>query len=447
MRERDLRKQALESGKTVSRAARSKLNTPSSSRANSATPSRVGSRVPSRNVSDDEDGLSDTTQWSSASIDEMLSPTEEKEEAPEIWTGILDDRINEICDRKRSSMQGREEALQGFAVLLTRHYALEQLRGKTDELVTAMLKSVKAAQSEREVALALKALALLLVTDPSDAVYDALAGPVKTCISDSQHSAAKVAGIHCLGVATFYGGASLEETAETMEFFLDIVSSDGALVEETDNGEVVTAAIEEWGFLATQIEDMEDATEAAMDTFVDQLESANPEVQIAAGDAIALLYEKSYTDAESDDEPAEDSDDDSDDVNNHRDGPRMIKRYTVYRQQHLLLQTLTALSKASSKRLSKKDRKQLHMTFTDILHTVEKPTRGPRYSTALDEDGREMGSRMKVAVYGGGRMTIDRWWKLQRMNGLKRLLGEGFLVHFQGNPVVFEGLPVFVEEG
>lgn len=450
MRERDLLKQALESGKTVSRSARSKIGTPSSSRANSVggglTPSRNGSRVPSRNVSDDEDGLSDTTQWSTNSIDEMLSPGDAEEEPVEVWAGVLENRIEELCDRKRSSAQGREEALLAFGSLLTRHFCREQVRGRREELVVALLKSVKGGQTERETVLALKALALMLVTDPSDTVYDAIADPVKKVINDAPHPAAKIAGLHCLSVATFYGGASLEETEEVMEFFLDIISSDGAVVEETDNSDLVTAALEEWGFLATQLEDMEDATEPAMDAFVDQLESASVEVQVAAGDNIALLYEKSYTEAESDDEEPEE-DEDADDDAPKQDGPRMIKRYTVYRQQHLLTQTAESLSKASSKRLSKKDRKQLHQSFDDLLTTMEKPTRGPRYSTALDPDGREYGSRLKVAVHGGGIMSIDTWWKLHRLNGLKRLLREGFLVHYEANQVVFDSLPVIVEGG
>ncbi|KAK3071508.1 hypothetical protein LTR53_008481 [Teratosphaeriaceae sp. CCFEE 6253] len=447
MRERNLRKQALESGKTQSRKAREAVSTPSSSRANSAAPSpRGGSGVPSRNGSDDESEFSDATQWSTNSIDEMLSPAEiAEEETPEAWKAGLESRIEEICDRKRSSAEGREQALLVFNTVLVRHYAADEVRSKRGELVAALLKSVKGGQTERETVLALKALALVLVTEPSDTVYEALQGPMKACINDGQHTAEKIGAIHALGVVTFYGGASENETQEVMDFFLDIVSSDGATVDENDNAEVVTAALEEWGFLATQLDDMEEATEAAMDTFVDQLGSASVDVQVAAGDNIALLFEKSYTEAESDDEgPA--SDDELDEAVRNGTRARMIKRYTVYRQQHQLLATLSDLAKASSKRLSKRDRKQLHLSFADILRTVEKPTRGPRYSTALDEEGREMGSRLKVAVHGGGRMTIDRWWKLHRLNGLKRLLREGFLVHYEFNSVVFESLPVVVED-
>ena len=60
----DLRRRALESGKTMSGKAKSKQSSRASSRANSQQNSRPGSRVQSRDVSDDEEGggnLSDET--------------------------------------------------------------------------------------------------------------------------------------------------------------------------------------------------------------------------------------------------------------------------------------------------------------------------------------------------------------------------------------------------
>lgn len=104
----DLRKQALglESGKTMSRKARSKAGTPSpgsDSRPTSRANSRVASRSVSRNVSDDEGDFSDTTQWSTNSIDELIADAGDGELPQEGWAANLNDRINEILDRKRSS--------------------------------------------------------------------------------------------------------------------------------------------------------------------------------------------------------------------------------------------------------------------------------------------------------------------------------------------------------
>lgn len=440
---RDLRKKALlESGKTVSKKARTRESTPPISRGISPSASPRGSRVASRNVSDDESELSDGTQWGSDSIDALIAPSEvEAEDEEDAWIADLNERVEALCDRKRSATEGREDVMRGVCSIMTRHYARDEIQPRLGELLSNLLKSVRNGQSEREVVLALKLIALILVTDPSETIYDAVHGPFKGVINDSQYPEAKIAAIHALGVATFYGGASEGETEEVMEFLLDIASSDGAVIEEADNAQAVVAALEEWGFLATQLEDVEDLTEAAMDTFVDQLDSSDANVQIAAGDNIALLYEKSYTEAESDDEPEE-----ADDDEERNPGPRMVKRYTVYRQTHQLQQQLEALAKASSKRISKKDRKNLHLSFKDVITTVEKPARGPRYSTALNDEGREYGSRLKVSIGRNNKMTIDKWWKLHRLNGLKRLLQGGFLVHYEFNQTVFDSLPVIIED-
>jgi hypothetical protein len=240
-------------------------------------------------------------------------------------------------------------------------------------------------------------------------------------------------------MVTMYGGASDPEIEELMDEFLEIVETDGASIDAEDSGEVVTAACEEWGFLATYIDDLQEKTEAAMDAFVGQLESSDTSVQVSAGENIALLFERSYTPREADDDPA--SDEDMDDEA-HPDDKSLVKRYEVYRQTAQLKHTLSQLARESSKRIAKKDRKTLHVNFSDILNTVEHPSRGPRYQNAIDsETGRRYGSRLTVRIHKSGSMKIDRWWKLHRLQALRRALGGGFVVHYESNEVVFDSLP------
>jgi len=224
-----------------------------------------------------------------------------------------------------------------------------------------------------------------------------------------------------------------------MSFFLEIVESDGLSVDAHDEGSVVIAALEEWGLLATGVDDLEGVTEAAIEAFVDQLQSADSGVQIAAGENIALLYEKSYTELEEDEQLSEESDDEED----TRIGRKMVKRYNVYRRQDQLLHDLDELANISSRRISKKDRKNLHSNFADIRNSVEKPTRGPRYSTALDQDtGMTYGAgRMRVKINRNVEVRIDKWWKLRRLNALRRLLQAGFTHHFDDNEAVSRCLP------
>lgn len=282
------------------------------------------------------------------------------------------------------------------------------------------------------------AIALTIITVPSDSVYDGVFQTIKHTYTDSEYPSVKAVAIHALAASAIFGGASDSEIEEIMDDLLEIIESDGSSVEAADNGDVVAAACEAWGFLATSIDDVEDRTETAMDAFVEQLESSDTSVQIAAGENIALLFEKSYTERETDDGPASDEEDEEGEPIDSS----YVKRYEVYRQKSQLEHTLSQLATESSRRIAKKDRKTLHVNFADILNTVEHPSRGPRYQKAIDQEtGRRYGSRMTVRIHKTGSMKIDRWWKLHRLQALRRVLGGGFVVHYEHNEVVFDSLP------
>lgn len=83
---------------------------------------------------------------------------EDTEQTSAAWQADLADRMEEIIDRKRSSVQGRETTLASYVRILTAQYAEEEIRGKDAELVVAFLKSIKAETSEKESILALKGL-------------------------------------------------------------------------------------------------------------------------------------------------------------------------------------------------------------------------------------------------------------------------------------------------
>ncbi|KAL5404567.1 hypothetical protein PMIN03_009053 [Paraphaeosphaeria minitans] len=440
----DLRRQALESGKTVSRKARSRVasgaNSKSNSALNSPAQSRAASRNPSRHGSDDDDDyLSDGTAWSTNSIDDILN-SEDADVPTDAWKAELHNRVEQIVDRKRSSTEGRAESLNAYAHILMARFAKDDIEGRIGELLPSILRSIKSETSERETVTALRALAVTIVTLDSDELYDSASDLLRRKVSDSESTQVKIGAIHALGTAAFFGGTSEDDLEDTMAFFLEIVESDGLSVDAHDEGSVVIAALEEWSLLVTALDDLEAATETAMEALVEQLESADAGVQGATGEAIALLYEKSYTPIEDDEVPESASDDEE--LPRGTQGNLYVKRYTVYRRQDQLLHTLDALANASSRRISKKDRKTLHSTFADIRNTVEKPTRGPKYSTAIDQEtGFVYGGRMKVKINRNCEVRIDKWWKLQRLNALRRVLQSGFTLHYDENEAVSRCLP------
>ncbi len=81
---------------------------------------------------------------------------ENAELSTDAWKIELADRLQEIIDRKRSSVQGRETCFAAYVRILTAHYAEEEIRGKEAELVTSFLKSIKTESSEKETVLAMK---------------------------------------------------------------------------------------------------------------------------------------------------------------------------------------------------------------------------------------------------------------------------------------------------
>jgi len=280
-----------------------------------------------------------------------------------------------------------------------------------------------------------------LITSPSETAYDGIYQAVKRTYTDSEFHTVKAVAIHTLSAAAIYGGAADSEIEEIMDDFLAVIESDGSSISADDSGEVVAAALQSWGYLATYIDDMEETSEPAMEAFVEQLESSETSVQVAAGENIALLYEKSFTPREADDEPAKDEEDEE----GFTIDQSFVKRYDVYRQKNQLEHTLSQLATESSRSITKKDRKTLHTNFADILNTVEHPPRGPRYQRAIDQEtGRRYGSRMTIRIHKNGSMKIDKWWKLHRLQALRRVLGGGFVVHYENNEVVFDSLPIMI---
>jgi len=261
-----------------------------------------------------------------------------------------------------------------------------------------------------------------------------------------------VAAIHCLGTCTFFGGADEEGILEQMGFLMEIISSDGNFVNAGDDGPTVTAALEEWGFLATESPDLENESEEAIETFVEQLESSESTVQIAAGENIALLYEKSYSPQEEGELLTEDDDDDSSadggsspaSDDEEEIGSRLVKRYNAYHNTRQIITLVDALAHVSGHHINKKSKRSLHMNFASILTTIENPRRGPQYNKAIDhETDRHYGSKKTFKIHQDSFMRLDRWWKWLRLAALRRLLQGGFVAHYlEGNHAVLETLPV-----
>ena len=233
----------------------------------------------------------------------------------------------------------------------------------------------------------------------------------------------------------------VDEKKEIMEYLLEIISSDGQYVNANDSSEVVASALESWGVLVTQLEDVEFMVEIALEAFMEQLESTYLNVSIAAGENIALIYEKCCIRCEENEEVSNgeellELEDDS------NAGTTIVKKCFLFKRENELRQLLSSLATISGPGISKKDRKLLHFNFADILKSVENPLRGPRYHDAVNQkNNKNYGNRLTVKINRDNEIKIDRWWKLLRFMTLKRILQSGFMIHYEYNGVVFDCLP------
>ncbi|EMR66248.1 hypothetical protein MGN70_007426 [Eutypa lata] len=438
---RDLRKKILlESGKTMSRKARSRPESTRGSPAGSPAPSRAGSRAASRYASEDEDAASDSEYDDSIASSVLNSDDgEDNNGVTTAWTDRLQDRITELLDRKRSSAKGRESTLNAYAHLIRHHYAAEQVEGHFGELVPALLRSVRGGANHEETVAALKALTLTILSAQSETVYDQVWNSLKGACENSDEESVKVEAIDAMSIAVMCGGGSVEAAEDLMDFLVEIVESDGHSVDAPDNGPVVAAALTAWGFVASHLDDLQAQSEQALEAFTEQLESTDAAVQIAAGINIALIFEaaREYEEAE--------GEGDEENGNGASSGA-----WNLQYDQHRLVQRMTALARESSKAVSKKDRKQLHASFNSVLTSLERG-KGPGYSTARrqasnphtggsrvdfnDGEFREYGYRERIRVHNIS-MTIDTWSLSARVEMLRSILGGGLAAHYLENPAV-----------
>ncbi|KAK4152807.1 interferon-related developmental regulator-domain-containing protein [Chaetomidium leptoderma] len=427
----DLRRRALAGGKTVSRKARSKPesglssvnHSPNGSPGNSRAGSRANSRPGSRYASEDEfasDSENDDTMTMST------NSVSGDEDAGSTWAERLQDRVTELQDRKRSSVQGREATLGGYNHVVKHHFAQRPLDRSAAELMPIFLRDIKSGSSDEERLRALKAFTLTVLTCSSDTVFEDALPVLKAACHDAEEEDIMVEAIYALCIAVTYGGGSSTGAEETLDFLLEIIESDGNSVDAADSGAVVTAALQAWAFVASHMEDLTVQSEQAIEAFMEQLDSSDPDVQTSAGVNIALLFES-----------ARDYEEET--------GESFDMQYN----QHRIMTRMAEIVRDSSKTVSKKGRRNLRSNFSSIVTSLERG-KGPGYSTAgrsgpnphtggsrTDDQGafHEFGYREKIRIYNQY-LLIDTWSLHTRAEMLKILLGGGFGVHYMENPVV-----------
>ncbi|KAF3760577.1 hypothetical protein M406DRAFT_63784 [Cryphonectria parasitica EP155] len=412
----DLRKKALlESGKTMSRKARSrpdsKTGTPVTS-PDTMTMSTFSGSDPGSDAPDGASGL--------------------------VWMERLHARVSQIVaggrsgERKKMSNQEREDMLRSYLHLVRHYFAQSEIQDSMDDLVLGLVRAVKSGGSPTERALAVKALAVTILTNPTESVLDRhISALTSTVEQDDESEEVKIAALYTLATAAMYGDGSIPAAEDMLQYMITIVESDGHTAAAPDSAGIVVAALKSWGFIAAHLEDLSDQSEQAMEAFVEQLDSNDAYVQTASGTNIALLFESAR-------ELEEES------------GEKMNFQYDPRR----LAQQMRDISR-DARGMSKRDKRHLKSDFSSIATGLERG-KGPGYSTAgrptsnpnkggsmvnsaHGDDLNEFGYRETIFV-GKQKVTIDSWALSAKIELMRIVLAGGFPTHLTHNKTIKEML-------
>lgn len=323
------------------------------------------------------------------SVDTYEDGSGDEDETPLTWEEEFRLLVSDGLTEKRTTT--RESALSKIVQILSQHYAEEVLENNRVTLHEALKRSVR--REAKESTLASKAFAVLFANlgpGNADLLHDV--SPVfKSTIRSSASASAKAESIRALGVGSFVNHTLPEEISEVIDLMRDMLSS------KTPNSEILKAALDIIGLLFTALPSNSDVQRAVfdntMDTYLQLLESKDPEVRIAAGENVALMYELL-------------SDDDQ----------------TVdYEHYDELMENLSTLANESTKSKSKKEKSNQKAAFRSIISAVDERDYP---STKLQ--------------FGQQTVYIDGFARLRQLNVMREVLGEGMHIHFVDNPLMNE---------
>ena len=358
--------------------------------------SRV-TRTPTPMTTDDE-YESDTA--SVASVDSLWGTDPESVDIKSGWQNEMLEMVDALGERKGSSKSGREELLKSFVrVASLKVITTDMLAGRGEELIAILGRMVKSGRSEKEVMLSARPISLLAASTPEAAnLSNSILPLLQQTISNGGHDSATPNLIHALvSISVFSPALTSEDILPLLDFLIEIVESNGDSISHGEDDDILTAAIEGFGVLLSELEDSYDTIQKFLPILIETLSSTSLSVRLAAGESIAVCYEVSLPSSDSEDESPE---------------------YPPYDDIAHLTSLLSSLSTASTKKLSKTSRREQHSLFRDILRTVS--SHQPLPTQKLKFAKRE-------------ELRIDSWGKLLRLKHLRRIFTHGLHAHLAGN--------------
>ncbi|XP_039114881.1 interferon-related developmental regulator 2 isoform X1 [Dioscorea cayenensis subsp. rotundata] len=366
--------------------------------------------------SSDDDSLSST---STAMSDLPMAHETERVNSQDF---LLEKYLDALYEKRAST---REKALTGLVDAFSSQLLHGFVENKCITLLHQYLNSVKKGSS-KEACLASRAIGLLAITvgagDSAHEIMEESLPPLSLALKCGSDAQKKSSVLDCIALVTFVGAIDTDETENAMKIIWETIHpKSGTIVGSAAKLQpaVLAAAISAWSFLLTTMNgwgNNSDNWQESISFLSILLERDDRAVRIAAGEAIALIFEIGRLDKFSREEGETDS--------AGREGfkPRGLA-YVASMKGKILNQVRELSAEAGGKGTGKKDLNLQRDLFQDILiflETGECPEISMRISNNL------------------GALRVTTRAQSIQLNFLKRFLASGFLKHMQDNELLHD---------
>ncbi|WVZ21174.1 hypothetical protein V8G54_008496 [Vigna mungo] len=298
--------------------------------------------------------------------------------------------------------------------------ALDEKRFAT--LLHQCLSSIKKGSkktSAKEIALASHAIGCLALTvgcgDNAREIFEESIRPLDESLTSTIDVSKIPSLLECLAIITFIGGNDQEETERSMDIMWRVINpkSGSNVVAVKPSASLIANVVSAWSFLLSTISNLKLNSknwQNSISYLSGLLDKEDRSVRIAAGEALALIFEIGVIDKFS-----AQSDNASDAT---QEGSKPLESYIFLQglKGKVLNQCKKLSIEAGGKGSAKKDLNSQRNLFRDILDFFE-------YGYSPDIS-------MKI---GGDSLQTSSWSEMIQLNFIKHFLGGGFVKHMQEN--------------
>ncbi|XP_027330007.1 interferon-related developmental regulator 1-like isoform X3 [Abrus precatorius] len=273
--------------------------------------------------------------------------------------------------------------------------------------------------SAKEIALACHAIALLALTvgsgDNVREIFEESVRPLDEFLTSKSDLSKTPSLLECLAIITFVGGNDQEETERSMDIMWRVIHPrlGSNVVAVKPSAPLITAVVSAWSFLLSTMSQLKLNSknwQNSISYLSSLLDKEDRPVRIAAGEALALIFEIGIIEKISADSKG--ASDMTQEERNRQDSYSHLQGL----KGKVIIQVKNLSAEAGGKGSAKKDLNSQRNLFRDIVEFFEYG-----YSPEIS---------MKI---GGDSLQTSSWSQTIQLNFLKRFLGGGFIKHMQEN--------------